>query len=73
MHLLLVAVYVVDLLVTGSKLEMIISSRRICQYNVKMSDLGKLTYYLGIEVLKYKGGITLNQERYTKRPWKKLE
>lgn len=29
-----------------------------------MSDLGKLTYYLGIEVCQYEGGITLNQKRY---------
>lgn len=30
----------------------------------EMSDLGKLTYYLGIEVLQHSGGITLKQDRY---------
>lgn len=30
----------------------------------EMSDLGKLTYYLGIEVHKFDGGITLKQSRY---------
>ncbi|KAL7603474.1 hypothetical protein Lser_V15G15914 [Lactuca serriola] len=36
--------------------------------NIKfeMSDLGLLTYYLGIEVKQYKGGITLKQEAYAK-------
>lgn len=29
-----------------------------------MSDLGKLSYYLGIEVGQFDGGITLNQRRY---------
>ncbi|XP_024004883.1 uncharacterized protein LOC112082029 [Eutrema salsugineum] len=30
----------------------------------EMSDLGKLTYYLGIEVLQHENGIMLKQERY---------
>ena len=30
----------------------------------EMSDLGLLTYYLGIEVTQHEGGITLNQKRY---------
>ncbi|KAG7585373.1 Reverse transcriptase RNA-dependent DNA polymerase [Arabidopsis thaliana x Arabidopsis arenosa] len=29
-----------------------------------MSDLGKLTYYLGIEVIQHEGGIILKQDRY---------
>lgn len=33
----------------------------------EMSDLGKLTYYLGIEVRQHDEGITLRQERYTKK------
>lgn len=32
-----------------------------------MSDLGKITYYLGIEVPQYDGGIVLSQERYAKK------
>ncbi|CAA7038769.1 unnamed protein product [Microthlaspi erraticum] len=30
----------------------------------EMSDLGRLTYYLGIKVYQHEGGITLKQERY---------
>lgn len=29
-----------------------------------MSDLGRLSYYLGLKVLQHDGGITLNQKRY---------
>lgn len=32
-----------------------------------MSDLGKLSSYLGIEVKQFDGGITLNQTRYAER------
>lgn len=32
-----------------------------------MSDIGLLTYYLGIEVLQHKDGIILSQERYAKK------
>ncbi|CAA7042013.1 unnamed protein product [Microthlaspi erraticum] len=33
----------------------------------EMSDLGKLTYYLGIEVNQHQEGITLKQERYANK------
>lgn len=32
--------------------------------NFEMSDLGKVSYYLGIEVCQHDKGITLNQDRY---------
>ena len=32
--------------------------------NFDMSDLGKLTYYLGIEVCQHKDRINLSQKRY---------
>lgn len=66
-HLLLVAVYVDDLLVTGSSIDMIIEFKKGISEIFEMSDLGLLTYYLGIEVYQYKGGITLLQERCTRK------
>ncbi|CAA7037483.1 unnamed protein product [Microthlaspi erraticum] len=66
-HILLVAVYVDDLLVTGSSLEMIIEFKRGMSANFEMSDLGKLTYYLVIEVYQHEDGITLKQERYARK------
>ena len=49
--LLLVAVYVDDLLVTGTNLDVIQEFKREMAMKFEMSDLGKLTYYLGIEVI----------------------
>ncbi|CAA7058194.1 unnamed protein product [Microthlaspi erraticum] len=62
--LLLVAVYVDDLLVTGSSLDLILEFKRGMSSKFEMSDLGRLTYYLGIEVNQHEDGITLKQERY---------
>ena len=66
-ELLLVAVYVDDLLITGSKVTMINEFKAGMSSRFDMSDLGLLTYYLGIEVLQFKGGITLKQESYAKK------
>ena len=66
-HLLLVAVYVDDLLITGSKVELIDEFKRNMSTKFEMSDLGLLTYYLGIEVLQYNGGIVIKQEGYAKK------
>lgn len=60
--LLVVAVYVDDLFVTGTSLEMIGGFKREMAMRFEMSDLGKLTYYLGIEVKQHKDGITLCQK-----------
>ena len=61
---LLVCVYVDDLLVTGSNLQSIALFKREMASTFEMSDLGRLTYYLGIEVHQHKEGITLVQDRY---------
>ena len=62
--LLLVAVYVDDLLITRSSEVMIIDFKKEMSTIFEMSDLGLLTYYLGIEVIESEDGITLNQGRY---------
>ena len=64
---LLVAVYVDDLLVTGSSTAAILEFKKEMSNNFEMSDLGLLTYFLGIEVCQEKGRITLSQERYAKK------
>ena len=61
---LLVAVYVDDLLVTGSNLEVIQCFKTEMATKFEMTDLGMLTYYLGIEVIQSAAGIVLKQERY---------
>lgn len=62
--LLIVALYVDDLLITGSSLPAIIKFKKSMASEFEMSELGKLTYYLGIEVHQFDGGITMKQSRY---------
>jgi len=64
---LLVAVYVDDLFVTGTNTKIIDDFKREMSSKFEMSDLGKLTYYLEIEVCQHEEGITLTQHRYAKR------
>lgn len=47
-ELLVVAVYVDDLFVTGTSVEIIKEFKKNMATKFDMSDLGKLTYYLGI-------------------------
>ena len=62
--LLVVLVYIDELLVMGSSLAAIEEFKREMSSKFEMSGLGKLTYYLGIEVTQYDGGIELRQSRY---------
>lgn len=64
---LIVAVYVDDLLVTGSSLTIIKDFKEQMGCKFDMSDLGKLSYYLGIEVEQGNGYIRLKQSGYAKK------
>ncbi|CAA7039007.1 unnamed protein product [Microthlaspi erraticum] len=63
-EILLLAVYVDDLFVTGTSKEIIEEFKKEMSSKFEMNDLGKLTYYLGIEVQQDKECITLSQKRY---------
>ncbi|XP_013616892.1 PREDICTED: uncharacterized mitochondrial protein AtMg00810-like [Brassica oleracea var. oleracea] len=62
--LLIIAIYVDDLFVTGTSLKVIRQFKEEMSKKFEMSDLGKLTYYLGIEVIQGADGIRIKQERY---------
>lgn len=59
-----VAVYVDDLFVTRTSTKLIDEFKMNMASKFDMSDLGNLTYYLGMEVYQHANGITLNQRRY---------
>lgn len=59
-----ILVYVDDLLITGNSSKMIQEAKDTLHQNFKMKDLGSLRYFLGIEVLKSKEGLLLNQRKY---------
>lgn len=64
---LLVGVYVDDLVIVGGDSIMIDKFKRQMMDEFKMSDLGSLSFYLGIEVHQKDGVITLNQAAYASR------
>jgi hypothetical protein len=64
---LLVGVYVDDLVITGTKDAEVAAFKEEMKANFQMSDLGLLSFYLGIEVHQGDSGITLRQTAYAKR------
>ena len=64
---LIVAVYVDDLLATGSSVQLINKFKFEMNMRFDMTYMGKLSYYLGIEVLQEKGCIRLEQTGYAKK------
>lgn len=66
-HLLIVGVYVDDLIITGTDTRIITKFKQEMGKKFEMSDLGKLTYYLGIEVSQKSDGIWIKQENYARK------
>ena len=66
---LIVSVYVDDLIVTGVRAEDIDSFKCEMVAHFRMSDLGTLSYYLGIEVRQGKEALTLGQNAYAPSCW----
>jgi hypothetical protein len=64
---LLVSVYVDDLVITGTKNAEVAAFKEEIKTTFQMSDLGLLSFYLGIEVHQDDFGITLRQTAYAKR------
>ncbi|XP_052726845.1 uncharacterized protein LOC128194777 [Vigna angularis] len=61
---LIVCLYVDDLLITRSSEEKIIDLKVQMLQEFEISDLGRLSYFLGIEFTKTDGGILMHQSRY---------
>jgi hypothetical protein len=64
---LIVGVYVDDLIISGNNIKLIDKIKQEMAEVFKMSDLGLLTYYLGIEVKQTSDGIFLSQGSYGKK------
>jgi hypothetical protein len=62
-----VGVYVNDLMITGTKDVDVATFKEEMKVTYQMSDLGLLSFYLGIEVHQDDSGITLRQTAYAKR------
>ncbi|GJU10189.1 ribonuclease H-like domain-containing protein [Tanacetum coccineum] len=57
-------VYVDDIIITGNSVVEIEKFKEFLKTNFMIKDLGKLKYFLGIEVIDTKDGICLNQRKY---------
>ena len=63
-EILVVSLYVDDLLVTGSSMEKIDTFERKMKNAFEMTNLGKMTFFLGMEVQQKKNDILICQHRY---------
>ncbi|GKC10402.1 ribonuclease H-like domain-containing protein [Tanacetum coccineum] len=61
---IILLVYVDDIVVTGNNLDEIEKFKQFLKSKFQIKDLGKLKYFLGIEVLDNKDGICLSQRKY---------
>ncbi|CAM8896855.1 unnamed protein product [Rhodiola kirilowii] len=62
--IILLVVYVDDIVITGNNSEGIDSLKGFLQTQFNTKDLGRLRYFLGVEVSRSKKGIVLSQRKY---------
>ena len=61
---LVVLIYVDDLIITGDNMDEIVSLKQSLHQKFAIKDLGKLNYFLGIEMATSHKGLFLNQRKY---------
>jgi len=64
--------YVDDLLVTGSNVELIQQFKDDMMQVFEMTNLGEMSYFLGMKVKQNKGDIFICQRKYAKKILKKF-
>ncbi|KAG6496256.1 hypothetical protein ZIOFF_044115 [Zingiber officinale] len=71
-NILLVSLYVDDLIVTGSSPQMIKSFKEVMAKAFDMTDMGLMSYFLGLEVKQGVDGIFMTQEQYANEVLKRF-
>lgn len=61
---LIVSIYVDDLLYTGNDEELLVEFKQSMKKEFDMTDLGRMRYFLGIEVVQQNDGIFICQRKY---------
>ncbi|GAU49921.1 hypothetical protein TSUD_180390 [Trifolium subterraneum] len=72
-HMLIICLYVDDLLVTGSSPMETKNFKSQMKSEFEMTDLGKLTYFMGMKLQQTTKGVILHQEKYATEILKKFE
>ena len=62
--ILILCLYVDDLIFIGNSEKMFIEFKEAMKQNSEMTDLGLMSYFLGIEVHQDKEGIFVSQQKY---------
>lgn len=71
--ILIISLYVDDLLVTGSNLALIDEFKQEMKDVFEMTDLGLMTYFLGMEITQKRNEIFICQKKYAKEILKKFQ
>jgi hypothetical protein len=71
--IIVLCLYVDDLLITGSNDSYISDFKNDLREEFEMTDLGLMSYFLGIEFLRTENGILMHQSRYAGEILKKFE
>lgn len=71
--MLIVSIYVDDLLFTGNDELMFTEFKNSMKNEFDMTDLGKMKYFLGLEVLQKSGGIFIGQRKYAQEVLQRFE
>ena len=64
--MILVCLYVDDILLTGSSEQEIVEFKKVLMNAFEMTDLGKMSFFLGMEFMYSEKGIILHQMKYVK-------
>lgn len=66
-EIMVISLYVDDLIITGSKEEMIKQFKENLSKTFEMTDLGRLKYFLGFEITYTEKGVFLSQRKYAEQ------
>ncbi|WJZ84648.1 hypothetical protein VitviT2T_004242 [Vitis vinifera] len=70
--ILIVSLYVDDLIFTGNDESMFVKFKNSMKLEFDMTNLGKMKYFLGVEVLQNSEGIYISQRKYAKEVLKRF-
>lgn len=71
-EILIVSLYVDDLIYTGTSASLLEKFKSSMMEEFSMSDLGKMRFFLGVEVNQDEDGIFINQQKYAKEVLKRF-